>query len=118
MGMQDMRSHRSLVKAKNCLAKWRPVLKSSWFHRILRLNIVKSITWQVFLLEFERLDDDQGPKKQNCLELRKMVANGLGVKKAPWMEMDQWRFWDRTGHRWIEKSNMNVFIAIRKRMFR
>ena len=31
--------------------------------------------------------------------------------------MDQWwRFWDRTGHRWIEKSYMNVFIAIRERM--
>ena len=47
----------------------------------------------------------------------KMVANVLGVKKSPWMEMDQWRFWHRTGHRWIEKSNMNVFIAIRERMF-
>ena len=33
------------------------------------------------------------------------------------MELDQWwRLWNRTGHRWIEKGNMNVLTAIRKRM--
>ena len=31
--------------------------------------------------------------------------------------MDQWwRLWHRTGHRWIEKCNMNVLIAIRERV--
>ena len=45
-----------------------------------------------------------------------MVANVIGAKKPPWMELDQWwRLWHRTGHRWIEKCNMNVLIAIRKR---
>ena len=27
-----------------------------------------------------------------------------------------WRFWHRTGHRWIEKCNMNVLTAIRERV--
>ena len=48
-----------------------------------------------------------------------MVANVVGVKKPPWMEMDQWwRLWNRTGHRWIEKCNMNVLTAIRERTLR
>ena len=40
-----------------------------------------------------------------------MVANVIGVKKPLCMEMDQ----HRTGHRWIEKCNMNVVSAIRER---
>ena len=55
-----------------------------------------------FSLEFECLDD---------------MANVIGVKKPSWMELDQWwRLWHRTGHRWIEKGNMNVLTAIRERM--
>ena len=47
----------------------------------------------------------------------RMVANVIGVKKPPWMEMDQWwSVWHRTGHRWIEKCNMNVLTAIRERV--
>ena len=38
--------HRS-AQANKCLAKWRPVLKSSWLPRMLRLNIVKTTMWQV-----------------------------------------------------------------------
>ena len=31
--------------------------------------------------------------------------------------MDQWwRLWHRTGHRWVEKCNLNVLNAIRKRV--
>ena len=46
-----------------------------------------------------------------------MVANVVGMKKPPWMELDQWwRLWHRTGHRWIEKGNMNVLTAIRERV--
>ena len=46
-----------------------------------------------------------------------MVANVVGVKRPPWMEVDQWwRLWHRTGHRWIEKGNMNVLTAIRERV--
>ena len=42
-----------------------------------------------------------------------MVANVKGVKKPPWMDMDQWwRHWHRTGHRWIEKCNVNVVSAL------
>ena len=45
-----------------------------------------------------------------------MVANVIRVKKPPWMEMGQWwRLWHRSGHRWREKCNMNVLIAIRER---
>ena len=33
------------------------------------------------------------------------------------MELGQWwRLWHRTGHRWIEKCNMNVLVAIRDRV--
>ena len=47
----------------------------------------------------------------------RMVANVVGVKKPPGMELGQWwRLWHRTGHRWIEKCNMNVLTAIRDRM--
>ena len=46
-----------------------------------------------------------------------MVANVVGVKRPPGMELGQWwRLWHRTGHRWIEKCNMNVLVAIRNRM--
>ena len=46
-----------------------------------------------------------------------MVANVIGVKRPPGMELGQWwRLWHRTGHRWIEKCNMNVLVAIRNRM--
>ena len=48
----------------------------------------------------------------------RMVANVIGVKRPPGMELGQWwRLWHRTGHRWIEKCNMNVLVAIRDRMF-
>ena len=41
----------------------------------------------------------------------RMVANVIGVKKPPWMEMYQWwRLWHRTG-----LCNMNVLTAIRDR---
>ena len=44
-----------------------------------------------------------------------MVAN-VGVKRPPGRELGQrWRLWHRTGHRWIEKCNMNVLVAIRDR---
>ena len=46
-----------------------------------------------------------------------MVANVVGVKKPPGMELRQWwRLWHRIGHRWIEKCNMNVLVDIRDRM--
>ena len=58
-------AHRS-AQANKCLAKWRPVLKSSWLHRLLRLNVVQTTMWQAFPRSFECLDDGQGPKRQNC----------------------------------------------------
>ena len=39
----------SSAQANKCLAKWRPVLKSSWLPRMWRLNIVKTTMWQAFL---------------------------------------------------------------------
>ena len=45
-----------------------------------------------------------------------MVANVVGVKMQSGMELGQWwRLWHRTGHRWIEKCNMNMLAAIRDR---
>ena len=58
-------AHRS-AQANKCVAKWRPVLKSSWLPRFLRLNIVKNYNVVGLSLEFECLDDGQGPKRQNC----------------------------------------------------
>ena len=46
-----------------------------------------------------------------------MVANVIGVKRPPRMEVDQWwRRWHTTEHCWIEKCGMNVLIAIRERV--
>ena len=45
-----------------------------------------------------------------------MVANVIGVKKPPWMEVDQWwRHWHRTGDHCIEKCDVNILTASRKR---
>ena len=71
-------AHRS-AQANTCMTKWRPVLKSSWLPRMPRLNIVQT----GFPLEFECLDDGQGPKRQNC----KLECEGGGERhrrdKAP-----------------------------------
>ena len=37
-------AHR-YAQANKCMAKWRPVLSSSWLPRLLRLNIVKTTMW-------------------------------------------------------------------------
>ena len=66
-----------------------------------------------FPLELECLDDGQGTEGQNCELERELLES----KKPPGMELGQWwRLWHRTGHRWIEKCNMNVLVAIRDRM--
>ena len=63
------------------------------------------------LLEFECLDNGQGPKRQ------KLRAGVRGWWRTSWMELDQWwRLWHRTGHRWIEKGKKNVWTAIRERV--
>ena len=69
-------------------------------------------------LELECLDDGQGTERDKIASWgARMVANVVGVKKPPGMEMGRWwRLWHRTGHRWIEKCNMNVLMAIRDRM--
>ena len=80
------------------MTKWRPVLKSSW------------------LSEFECLDDGQDSKRQNC----KLECEGGGERhrrekgRHGWNWTSGGTFWHRTGHRWIEKSNMNVLTAIRE----
>ena len=69
-----------------------------------------------FSLECECLDDDQDTKRQN-FELARMVANVIGVKKPPWMELDQgWRLLAQDGASDGSRSgNMNVVTAIRER---
>ena len=70
-----------------------------------------------FSLEFERGRQSRHKERDKIASWSsKMVANVIGAKKPPWMEMDQWwRLWHRTGHRWIEKCNMNELTAIRER---
>ena len=103
------------VGSKVCV--WRPVLKYSWLPRMLRLNTVKNFNVAGISLEVERLDDGQGPKRQKCELECENGGKRDWSEKPPGMEMDQWwRLWQRTGHRWIEKSNMNVFTAFRERL--
>ena len=83
-------AHRS-APADKCLAKWRLVLSSSWLPRMLRLNTVKNYNVAGFSLEFERLDDKSKLKEPKIASWSaRMVANVIGVKKPPWMEMEQW----------------------------
>ena len=53
------------AQAKKCLSKWRPVLISSRLPRKLRVNIVKTTMLQALALEFDRVDDGQGTKRQH-----------------------------------------------------
>ena len=71
-----------------------------------------------FSLEFEPVDDGASSKGYKIASWSaRMVANAIGVKKPPWMEMDQWwRLWHRTRHRWIKKCNMNVLTVVRERV--
>ena len=109
-------AHRS-APANKCMAKWRPVLKSSWLSRLLRLNIEKTTMWQAFLWRSSVWTTVKAQRDKIASWSARMVANVVGVKKPPGMELGQWwRLWHRTGHRWIEKCNMNVLVAIRDRM--
>ena len=69
-------------------------------------------------LELECLDDGQGTERQNCeLERQNGGECCWSEKKPPGLELGQWwRLWHRIGHRWIEKCNMNVLVAIRDRV--
>ena len=58
-------AHRS-AQANKCVAKWRPVLSSSWLSKVVAVEQSKNYNVAGFSLEFECLDDDQGPKRQNC----------------------------------------------------
>ena len=109
-------AHRS-AKANKCMTKWRPVLSSSWLPRLLSLNISKTTMWQAFLWSSSVWTTVKTQRDKIASWSASMVANVIGVKRPPWMELDQWwRLWHRTGHRWIEKGNMNVLMAIRERM--
>ena len=55
-------AHSSSIQANKCLAKWRPVLKSSWLLRMLRLNIVKTTIWQAFFSSVSTTVDAQRDK--------------------------------------------------------
>ena len=85
--------------------------------RLLRLNIVKTAMWQALLWSSSVWTTVKTQRDKIASWSAMVVANVIGVKRPPWMEVDQcWRLWHRTGHRWIEKGNMNVLTAIRERM--
>ena len=58
-------AHRS-AQANKCVAKWRPVLISSWLPQVVAVEHCKDYNVAGFSLEFECLHDGQGPKRQNC----------------------------------------------------
>ena len=109
-------SHRT-AQANKCRAKWKIVLSSPWHPRLLRLNIVKTTMWQAFLWSSSVWTTVKAQRDKIASWSARMVANVIRVKRPPGMELGQWwRLWHRTGHRWIEKCNMNVLVAIRDRM--
>ena len=109
-------AHRT-AQANKCRAKWKFVLNSPWLPRLLRLNIVKTTMWQAFFWSSSVWTTVKAQRDKIASWSARMVANVVGVKKPPEMELGQWwRLWHRTGHRWIEKCNMNVLMAIRDRM--
>ena len=109
-------AHRT-AQANKCRAKWKLVLNSPWLPRLLRLNIVKTTMWQAFLWSSSVWTTVKAQRDKIASWSARMVANVVGVKRPPGMELGQWwRLWHRTGHRWIEKCNMNVLVAIRDRM--
>ena len=78
---------------------------------------VKTTVWQAFLWSSSVWTTVTAQRDKIASWCARMVANVVGMKKPPLMEMDQWwRPWHRTGHRWIEKCNMNVLSAIRDRV--
>ena len=106
-------AHRT-AQANKCRAKCKLVLNSPWLPKLFRLNIIKTTMWQAFLWSS---NDGQGTGDKIASWSARMVANVVGVKRPPGMELGQWwRLWHRNGHRWIEKCNMNVLVAIRDRM--
>ena len=84
--------------------------------KIDALEDSKTTMWQAFLWSASVWTTIKTQRDKISSWSARMVANVIGVKKPPWMEMDQWwRHWHRTGHRWIETCNMNVVSAIRER---
>ena len=109
-------AHRT-AEANKCRAKWKLVLNSPWLPRLLRLNIVKTTMWQAFLWSSSVWTTVKAQRDKIASWSARMVAHVVVVKIPPGMELGQWwRLWHRTGHRWIEKCNMNVLVAIRDRM--
>ena len=87
------------IAHRSAQANKQPVLNSSWLPRMLRLNIVKTTVWHAFLWSSSVWTTVKAQRDQIASWSARMVANVIGVKKPPWMEMDQWwRLWHRTGH--------------------
>ena len=94
---------RRSAQANKFLAKWRPVLSP----KKVAPKHCQNHHVAGFSLEVEPVDDGERDKISTWSV--RMVANVIGLKKPPWMEMDQrWRLWHRTG--------MNVLTAIRERV--
>ena len=111
-GMQDMRSHTEQLKPTNVVQNGN-LLNSPWLPRLLRLNIVKTTMWQAFFWSSSVWTTVKAQRDKIASWSARMVANVVGVKRPPGMELGQWwRLWHRTGHRCIEKCNMNVLLAI------
>ena len=73
--------------------------------------------WQAFLWSSSVWTTVKAQRDKIASWSARMVANVIGTNTPPWMDMGQWcRHWLRTGHRRIEKSNMNVLTAIRERV--
>ena len=73
----------------------------------------KTTMWLAFLWSWSVWTTVKAQRHKIASCGARMVANAIGMKKAPWMERGQWH---TTDHRWIEKCNMNVLTAIRERV--
>ena len=83
-------AHRT-AQANKCRAKWKLVLNSQWLPRLLRFEHRKDYDVAGLPLEFECLDDGQGYRETKIASWSaRMVANVVGVKRPPGMELGQW----------------------------
>ena len=79
------------AQANKCRAKWKLVLNSPWLPRlIVAAEHVKTTMWRVFLWSARVWTTVKAQRDKIASWSARMVANVVGVKRPPWMEMDQW----------------------------
>ena len=82
--MLDTRLHTGSAQVNKCLAKWRPVLSSSWLPRKLRLNIVETTRRQACLWSSSVWTTVKAQRGNIASWSAGMVANVIGMENHGW----------------------------------